>query len=86
MYIYDKYDTYILRIKYIYTYFVSLFLRLDFVLNLIASNGLEIAPFRNILPPQSEKACGGPDLRVESSKTIKITLISIFLKKFLTKG
>ena len=33
---------------------------LDFVLNYVASNDLEIALFWKILPPQCERACGGP--------------------------
>ena len=41
-------------------YIVDLFFNLDFALNYVASNGLEIALFCKILPPQCERASGGP--------------------------
>ena len=43
-----------------YVYIVDLFFILDFVLNYVASNGLEIALFWKILPPHCERAWGGP--------------------------
>ena len=42
-------------------YIVDLFFNLDFVLNYVASNGLEIALFWKILPPQYQRACGRPE-------------------------
>ena len=47
--------------NFVICYLVILYYDLDFVLNQVASNGLEVAPFENFLPPQCERACGGPD-------------------------
>ena len=47
-----------------YVYIVDLFFNLNFVLNYVSSNGLEMALFWKISPPQCERACGGPKLKV----------------------
>ena len=42
-------------------YLVALYYDLDLVLNEVASNDLEVASFWRILPPECERACGGPE-------------------------
>ena len=43
-----------------YVYIADLFFNLDFVLNYVASISIKIALFWKFLPPQCQKACGGP--------------------------
>ena len=42
---------------------VTLYYDLDLVLNQVVSNGLEVALFEIVLPPQCERACGGLVIR-----------------------
>ena len=45
---------------FVICYLVILYYVLDLVPNYVASNGLKVVPFENVLPPQWERACGGP--------------------------
>ena len=56
-----------------YVYIVDLLFNLDFVLNYVASNGLEFALFWNILPPSMWKSVR------RARKNIGLTWISSFI-------
>ena len=56
-----------------YVYILDLFFNLDFLLNYVASNGLEIALFWKILPTQCDRVCGG---------SFKQAIFSTMLREF----
>ena len=49
-------------------YFVIFYYDLDLVLNQVASNELEVAPFWKICTPQCERVCGGPEGQTKKLK------------------
>ena len=56
--------------RHIYLFFLILYYDLNLFLNLVASNGFEVAPFWKISPTQCERACGGPDYTVWYEHTL----------------